>query len=66
MPTNNLENTNVVIVGAWNLSILTPDWLKSEFPNLVTPGQEIPLELSMGAQQSIRFEINEMILKYCD
>ncbi len=47
------ENASIVLVGSWNLSILTPAWFAKEFPQLKL-GKEVPVEMEMSTG-SIRF-----------
>ncbi|MGO9613842.1 MAG: hypothetical protein ACLPX5_12505 [Dissulfurispiraceae bacterium] len=41
------ELPNMVIVGAWNLAILTPQWYKKQFSQFVKD-KEIPIEIQVG------------------
>jgi hypothetical protein len=50
------DNTNIVILGTWNLGILIPEWFKEQFPSVVKEN-EIPIEVALGAG-SFRFIIN--------
>ena len=52
------ENTNIIILGAWNLGILTPEWFKEQFPDIVKE-KEIPIEVALGIN-SFRFIINNV------
>ncbi len=52
------ENTNIVILGTWNLGILTPEWFKEQFPEIVKE-KEIPIEVALGVN-SFRFVVNSI------
>lgn len=56
------EAASIVLVGAWNLSILNPDWYAREFPQLEMKGKDIPVEMEV-ATGSLRFEAKGKGLK---
>lgn len=55
-------STNLTIVGAWNTAILTPEWVVQRVDWLKTDG-EIPIEVSIGIPQNIRFRVHGVIVQ---
>lgn len=53
------ENPTIVIAGAWNLNILTPQWYAKEFPELAIQ-KEIPAEVQIGTG-ILKFSIDNKI-----
>lgn len=49
------ESASIVLVGAWNLSILNPDWYAREFPQLELQGKKIPVDFDL-VTGAVRFE----------
>ena len=60
MPELDLKNTNIAIVGNWNVAILTPQWIQAQFLSFNT-GEDIPIEIGINIQD-IRYEINNLII----
>ena len=54
--------TNLVISGNWNLSILTPDWILTEFKDKFKIQKEVPVEFSFQLK-SFRFTIDDIIIQ---
>lgn len=55
-------STNLTIVGAWNTAILTPEWVVQRVDWLKTR-EEIPIEVSIGIPQNIRFRVHGVIVQ---
>lgn len=55
-------NTNLVIAGNWNLSILTPDWFLKQFPDKIQHKKQIPVEFSVGTG-AIRFTLENILVQ---
>ncbi|MBA7705697.1 hypothetical protein ES703_114533 [subsurface metagenome] len=56
------EHTNLIIVGNWNINILTPDWFIKQFPDKIKHKQPVPVEFSLGTGV-IRFTIENIIIQ---
>ena len=48
-----------MIIGAWNPAIITPDWLRQQFPDLF-PGDQFEAEFITTGALTIRFTINNV------
>lgn len=61
MSTFNLNDATLVIVGAWNIAILDPQWIVRNALQ-VPPGTKIPVEMevSMGIATNFRSKINDL------
>lgn len=55
-------STNLTVVGAWNTAILTPEWVVQRVDWLKTD-EKIPIEVSIGIPQSIRFRVHGVIVQ---
>ena len=53
-------STNLFISGLWNIGILTPEWFREQFPEIIKE-KVIPLQLSLKMNE-FKFEINDMII----
>jgi hypothetical protein len=53
-----LENTNLVIVGSWNVAIITPQWIQTQFQRFNTEG-DIPFEIGINIRD-IRYDIKNI------
>lgn len=61
MPATLLQNTSMVILGAWNIGILNPQWFKSQFPEFF-PDPKITFEVALGSKYEIRFTTNNILI----
>ena len=51
-----IEECNLVMIGAWNPAIITPDWLKQQFPEIIT-GSEYETAYVAAPYAAIRYGI---------
>ncbi|MFC1462776.1 hypothetical protein ACFLQU_04140 [Verrucomicrobiota bacterium] len=51
------KRSNLNMPGAWNAAIVTPNWLKQQFPDLV-PGDKFEAQLLSGPAPSFQFVIH--------
>ncbi len=54
------DNANIVIIGSWNLSILSPTWFAKEFPELKI-GKEIPVEMELNTR-ALKFSVQNITI----
>jgi hypothetical protein len=54
-----VPNSNLIIVGAWNPAIISPVWLRQQFPNLL-PGDQVEAEFVVSPAVSVRFKVNDI------
>ncbi len=54
---------NIVILGAWNTSIINPFWLTEHFPNLFTKNNEIISEIKITPTPIFRYIFNDVIIE---
>ena len=55
-----LRKTNITIVGQWNVAILSPKWIQSQFPEFKST-DDIPMEIGINIRD-IRFTIKDIIV----
>lgn len=55
-----IKNTNITIAGNWNVAILTPQWIQTQFPTFNTE-KNIPIEIGINIRD-IRYEIQNLII----
>lgn len=55
-----LQNTNLTIVGHWNVAIITPPWIQTQFPEFKVT-EDIPLEIGINIRD-IRFTIKDLVI----
>ena len=55
------NNPNIVLVGFWNKGILTPDWLKDQFPSIITD-TDITVEIAFGPKPQITLNTSDMLI----
>lgn len=55
-----LPNTNITIVGHWNVAIITPPWIQSQFPEFKV-ADDIPVEIGINIRD-IRFTIKDLLI----
>jgi hypothetical protein len=55
------EKSNLVSIGAWNPAILQPNWLRSEFPKIITE-DSVGVQVVAGAIYSFRMEFKNFFL----
>ncbi len=56
-----LQNTSIVILGAWNVGILNTQWFKIHFPEFLTE-PETPVEVALGPKYEIRFTLSHILI----
>jgi len=56
-----LNNPNLMLVGPWNIGILTPTWLKKYFPKIITD-DVIPVDVKIGALPEFIFTIGDILI----
>ena len=55
------EQSNFIVIGAWNPAIIQPQWLKKEFPDLIP--SEFNMQVVAGVVSAFRIEFpNEFVL----
>lgn len=54
------EESNFVVIGAWNPAIIQPAWLKKEFPHLIP--DKVIVKVTAGLVSSLRFDLDKIIL----
>jgi len=55
------DNPNIVIVGAWNTAILSPNWLRLHFPDIIK-SEKIKIDASFGPSSSFVFNLDDIKL----
>lgn len=55
---NKPDNREIVILGAWNIAIFTPEWMQKY---IFQPGQEVEIHAPIGLGASLRFTTQEYI-----
>ncbi len=55
-----LQNTNITILGQWNVAIISPLWIRSQFPEFYST-DEIPIQIGI-MNHEIRFEIKNLVI----
>ncbi len=56
-------STNLVLVGSWNVAILTPQWIAHHLPWLKVDGKAIPVEVALGIGQRLRFSVADVLIQ---
>jgi hypothetical protein len=54
------DQSNLIIIGAWNPAIIQPVWLKKEFPTLVP--DKFKVQVTTGVIPSFRIEFDDFIV----
>lgn len=55
-----VDQSNLIIIGAWNPAIIQPVWLKKEFPTLIP--DKFAVQVVTGIQSSFRLEFEDFIV----
>lgn len=55
-----LQSTNLTVVGHWNVAIITPPWIQTQFPEFKVT-EDIPIEIGINIRD-IRFTIKDLII----
>lgn len=54
------ENANIVLLGAWTLSILNPTFFANEFPELKIE-RDVPVDIELNTR-ALRFTVQKIII----
>ena len=57
-----LKESNIIILGAWNLAIINPVWLRNQFPLLIATDEKFEANLISGPVQKIRYKFRDIII----
>lgn len=55
-------SSNLVLLGAWNTAILTPEWIIRHVPSLDGDAQ-VPIEISLGNPHRFRFTVKNVVVQ---
>ncbi len=55
------SESNFIVIGAWNASIIEPKWLKDNFPNIIR-SREFGININIGSGSSISYKIDDITL----
>ncbi|MCP4137354.1 MAG: hypothetical protein GY754_40680 [bacterium] len=53
------DNPNIIILGAWNTAILSPNWLKEQFPDIIDD-KTVKIEAGFGINSNFVFHIDNI------
>ena len=63
MAKRKFSHADIVIVGAWNKSIINPIWLCKQFPSIIKNPTDIKSELLIGSSNIYRYTINDVVIE---
>ena len=57
------DYSNIIILGAWNTSIINPLWLNEQFPNLFAKNNKIQAEIKITPAPIFKYTFNDVIIE---